>query len=324
MALYHLAAQIIARSAGRSATGAAAYRAGAKIADERTGLVFDFSRRRTVDRSANIILAPDGSPPWVFDRSALWNRAEAAEKRKDAQVARELELALPVELSAAEQMALVCDFAHEQFVSKWMIADITRHANPGNPHAHILLTMRLVVDGQFSAKKERSWNDAALLQEWREAWAKAQNQAFERRNIIAKVDHRSLLEQGVDRIPQRHIGPLIWNMAKRGLAWAKEVVHEKTGRSGGDTAEFQQEERRRAGIDRVQTPARTLDYASFRNLFFTLAQSNRGRAAEPVDAGALCRAPYSELGARSSDHPGMDYDSPELPKAQGPKRSRGI
>lgn len=172
MALYHLTAQIIARSAGRSATGAAAYRAGAKIADDRTGLVFDFSRRRTVDRSANIILGPDGSPTWVFDRSALWNRAEAAEKRKDAQVARELELALPVELSAAEQMTLVCDFAREQFVSKGMIADITRHANAGNPHAHILLTMRLVVEGQFSAKKERSWNDVSLLQEWREAWAK--------------------------------------------------------------------------------------------------------------------------------------------------------
>jgi ATP-dependent exoDNAse (exonuclease V) alpha subunit len=220
-------------------------------------------------------------------------------------------------------MALVCDFSREQFVSKGMIADIARHANPGNPHAHILLTMRLVVDGQFSAKKERSWNDVALLQEWREAWAKAQNQAFERQQINAKVDHRSLLEQGVDRIPQKHIGALLWNMAKRGLAWAKEVVHEKTGRSGVDTAELQQEERGRAGIDRVQSPGRALDYASFRNLFIRVAGPQGGQTMGPVKFGALYAPTVSPMGDRSSRDQGVGDCPSELPHPKTAKRARG-
>ena len=104
MAIYHLSVKAISRSAGRSATAAAAYRAGCKIADERTGEIHDYTRKGGV-QSADLVL-PDGAPEWAFDRSALWNAAESAEKRKDACVAREFEVALPAELFAKSRKRL--------------------------------------------------------------------------------------------------------------------------------------------------------------------------------------------------------------------------
>ena len=109
MAIYHLSVKTISRSAGRSATAAAAYRAGVEIADERTGEVHDYRRKGGVE-SADIVL-PDGAPEWATNRGALWNAAEKAEKRKDACVAREYEVALPAELSPAERRRLAPAFA---------------------------------------------------------------------------------------------------------------------------------------------------------------------------------------------------------------------
>jgi ATP-dependent exoDNAse (exonuclease V) alpha subunit len=212
-------AQIIGRSAGRSATGAAAYRAGERIIDERTGQVYDYTRRRgDIDTE---ILAPAGAPAWVQDRSALWNQVEKAEKRGDAQVAREIVVALPLELDRAAQGELVRAYVQEQFVSRGMVADVAIHRNPGNPHAHIMLTMREMRPEGLSTKKNREWNKPELLLEWREQWAVQANRALGRAGQKERIDHRSLAEQGVERLPQVHLGPHTAALERRGIATEK-------------------------------------------------------------------------------------------------------
>ena len=193
MAIYHLSAKPISRATGRSATGAAAYRAGETITDERTGLVFDYGKKRGIDHSE--IMAPANAPEWAHDRAKLWNAVEHSEKRKDSQVAREVEVALPTELNLDQQRELVRSFARSQFVDAGMVADIAiHHAKGENPHAHILLTMRDIGPDGFG-QKNRSWNDKALLQNWREAWEVQTNQALERAGHSVRIDHRTLAEQ---------------------------------------------------------------------------------------------------------------------------------
>ncbi|MCP3883252.1 MAG: MobA/MobL family protein [Sulfitobacter sp.] len=197
MAIYHLRATMISRSQGRSATAASAYRVAERIEDRRTGLTFDYAARGGVDYTE--ILAPDHAPDWVRDRSELWNRVEEAETRKNSQVAREVRVALPDELTHAQRVALVRDYAQTQFVDRGMVADIALHA-PGregderNHHAHILLTTR-EVDTEGFTTKNRDWNKVEVLEGWREAWARDSNAALERAGIEDRVDHRTLVAQ---------------------------------------------------------------------------------------------------------------------------------
>lgn len=215
MAIYHCSANVISRSSGRSATGASAYRSGSEITDERTGLIHDYSNKKGV--SYTEILTPDGAPAWASDRAKLWNAVEQAEKRKDAQLCREIEVAIPRELDTQQKRELVREFAQTQFVEKGMVADICiHHENDENPHAHILLTLR-PFDGEQFGKKERSWNDKTQLQSWRSEWANHANLALERAGHKNRIDHRTLEEQGIERIPQIHIGPNVLQMEARGI-----------------------------------------------------------------------------------------------------------
>ena len=197
MAIYHLRATMISRSQGRSATAASAYRVAERIVDRRTGLVFDYAARGGVDHTE--ILAPAHAPDWVFDRSELWNRVEESETRKNSQVAREVRVALPDELTHAQRVALVRDYVQTQFVDHGMVADVALHA-PGregderNHHAHILLTTR-EVDASGFTTKNRDWNKVEVLEGWREAWARDSNAALERAGIEDRVDHRTLVAQ---------------------------------------------------------------------------------------------------------------------------------
>jgi hypothetical protein len=203
MAIYHLRATMISRSQGRSATAASAYRVAERIEDRRTGLTFDYAARGGVDHTE--ILAPDHAPNWVFDRSELWNRVEESETRKNSQVAREVRVALPDELTHAQRVELVREFVRSQFVDRGMVADIALHA-PGregderNHHAHILLTTREIdaegsVPGGGFTTKNRDWNKVEVLEGWREAWARDSNAALERAGIEDRVDHRTLVAQ---------------------------------------------------------------------------------------------------------------------------------
>lgn len=220
MADYRYSAQIIGRSSGRSAVAAAAYRAGISMADERTGLVHDFSRRHGIAHAE--IIAPDNAPDWMRDRARLWNAVELAEKRKDSQLAREVQLSLPHELTDAQRLELVRGFVKEQFVSRGMIADFAIHA-PGkegddrNHHAHVMLTMRELT-GEGFGKKERTTADEkkAALEKEREAWANHVNRSLERNQHKDRVDHRSYKRQGVDREATRHMGPDARQIEQRG------------------------------------------------------------------------------------------------------------
>ena len=200
---------MISRSQGRSATAAIAYRVAERIEDRRTGLTFDYAARGGVDHTET--LAPDHAPDWVRDRSELWNRVEESETRKNSQVAREVRVALPAELTHAQRLELVREFVRSQFVDRGMVADIALHA-PGrigderNHHAHILLTTREVdAEGSVSdggsvprggfTTKNRDWNKVEVLEGWREAWARDSNAALERAGIEDRVDHRTLVAQ---------------------------------------------------------------------------------------------------------------------------------
>ena len=213
MAIFHLSVKTVSRSAGRSATAAAAYRAGCKITDERTGEIHDYTRKGGVESAA--VILPDNAPEWARDRAQLWNAAEQAEKRKNSTVAREFEIALPAELSPAEREKLAHDFARELVNRHGMAADVAIHA-PGkegdnrNHHAHILLTTRrLGPDGL--GEKTRELDDQKtgkeLVKQWRERFATLQNERLREAGHAVQVDHRSHAERGLEAEPTRHLGP---------------------------------------------------------------------------------------------------------------------
>lgn len=202
MAIYHLQAKVIGRSSGRSATGAAAYRAGERIEDRRTGQVFDYSQRRGIEHRE--IVAPDNAPEWMRDRVELWNAVEKVEARKDAQLAREVEVALPRELSKEQRLDTVRQFIRDEFVSRGMVVDFAIHYPKtkdglGQPHAHIMLTMRDLTGTGFGPKN-REWNGKDLLEGWRERWADHANRALERAGREERIDHRSLADQRAEAL----------------------------------------------------------------------------------------------------------------------------
>lgn len=220
MATYRLEAKIIGRSQGRSATASAAYRAAERVEDERTGQSFDYTGKRGVLHSE--ILAPAETPAWMQDRAQLWNAVEKVEKRKDAQLARDLLLSLPHELTHEQRRDLVREFLREEFVARGMIADFSIHApdrrgDLRNHHAHVMLTMRELAGDSFG-KKVRDWNSTEQLEAWREHWADVVNRHLERHGHEARVDHRSLADQGIDREPEPKQGPVATEMEREGRA----------------------------------------------------------------------------------------------------------
>jgi len=197
MAIYRFSAAIISRAKGRSSVAAAAYRSGSQLADERTGAVHDYTRKSDIQHSE--ILAPEGAPDWVQDRAALWNAVEAVERRKDAQLAREVQLALPRELDAERQIALLRRFVRDEFVARGMVADFSLHDHVGSdgqpqPHAHVMLAMRSVDETGFGLKV-RDWNSDELLVHWREQWAHQANAQLAEAGEEVRIDHRTLAAQ---------------------------------------------------------------------------------------------------------------------------------
>ncbi len=209
MALYHFSAKVIQRSQGRSAVAAAAYRAAEELHDKQLDQDHDYTAKQHVVHKE--IMLPDGAPARWLDRETLWNEVEAAERRKDAVLARDIEISLPRELGQAEAVALVQDFVREQFVARGMVADLNVHwtkARDGGeqPHAHVMLTMR-EVEGDGFGLKQRGWNDKALLRTWRERWAEVANARLHELGHDARIDHRSYADQGILLEPQHKIGP---------------------------------------------------------------------------------------------------------------------
>ena len=194
MATYHFNAQVVSRSFGASAVAGAAYRSGECLTDERTGEEHDHRDRDDLDAAE--ILAPRDAPAWAQDRARLWNEVEAAEKRRDAQVAREIRVAIPRELPPEAQRELVRDFAQRSFVDRGMVADVAFHGGQDghNPHAHILLTTRTISPEGFG-KKNREWNKKEHVTTWRKDWADSANRALAQHGHSERIDHRTLAAQ---------------------------------------------------------------------------------------------------------------------------------
>src|SRR5271166_2610679 len=243
MAIYHLSAKVIQRSQGRSAIAAAAYRAAAALHDESLGRTFNYLAKSGLVHSE--ILLPEGAPARWLDRAALWNEVERVERRRDAVLAREIELALPRELSEREAIRLARDFAREQFVARGMVADLNVHwgrssDGEAQPHAHIMLSMRRVVPGQGHPEeagfglKERGWNDKALLRIWRARWAELVNVRLAEADQDVRVDHRSNAARGIDLEPQNKVGPAGARRAVRGEDAERAEEHRAIARRNGE------------------------------------------------------------------------------------------
>ena len=243
----HIPVKIVKRSEGRSAVEAAAYRSGTKITNKWDGQTHDYTRKRGVVHTE--IMLPLHAPPEFQDRSTLWNSVEQIEKAKDSQLARDIEAALPRELSREQQLALIRSFVQDNFVDKGMCADIALHdKGTGNPHVHIMLTMRpLKEDGEWGAKCRKvydldergqripdgkggwknhredttDWNDKGNVELWREAWADYVNRAQAAIGLSERIDHRSYKRQGIDKIPSVHLGVAATQMEKRGIPTRK-------------------------------------------------------------------------------------------------------
>lgn len=195
MAIFHMSAQRITRSKGHSSVAAAAYRHGEKMTDEHTGEIHDYSKKKGV--SDSVVLIPDGADKRFLKPEYLFNTIEKCERRKDAQLALEVNIALPTEMTDEQKKALAIDFCNENFVKKGMIADIAFHKlDSDNPHFHVMLTTRkLTPDGAGFGQKVREWNSKEQLQEWRKGWADTANEHMQRAGIDARIDHRSLKDQ---------------------------------------------------------------------------------------------------------------------------------
>lgn len=207
-------------------------------------MIHDYTRKRGIVHSE--ILLPPNAPPDFQDRGTLWNSVEQIEKACNSQLARELEVALPIELSREEQVRLIRAYCSSQFVSRGMCADFNIHdTGSGNPHAHILLTMRpmdergkwlpkskkeYVLDengerirlssGRYKTRKVDlvDWNSQENAEVWRKVWADLANEFLERNNRPERIDHRSYERQGIDQIPTVHIGVAASQMEKKGIA----------------------------------------------------------------------------------------------------------
>ena len=247
IAIFHCPVKIIQRSKGRSAVAAAAYRSGEKLTNEWDGEIHNYTHKGGIVHRE--IMLPAHAPPGFADRSTLWNSVEKIEISGDAQLAREIEVALPVELSRAEHLSLVRSFVRDNFVAAGMCADFAIHdKGTGNPHAHIMLTMRpLNSDGSWGAKCRKvydldergqripnskggwkshredttDWNNRGNAEKWRAAWAACINQALEAAGRPERVDHRSYKRQGIEKIPTIHMGPAASQMERRDITTEK-------------------------------------------------------------------------------------------------------
>jgi Ti-type conjugative transfer relaxase TraA len=289
MAIYHLAAQVISRGAGRNAVNAAAYRRAARMQDGRTGETFSYVYKRDVLHSE--ITIPHGAPSWaqallerhslepVAASEELWNRVELHEKRLDAQLAREIEIALPAELSLEENIGLARLFITEQLASRGFAADWSVHqGGNGNIHAHILLTIRPLTEHGFGAKREalrdpdtgetlrdkrgrilygfgNPWGGKADLLALREQWADYANLHLARAGHDARIDHRSHEARSIDVTPTVHKGGGAKGMEERGTP---------AGR-----AEAYEEARAQGAREIAERPERVLELITHRQAVFT-------------------------------------------------------
>ncbi|MGY2737211.1 Ti-type conjugative transfer relaxase TraA [Sphingomonas sp. UYP23] len=236
MAIYHFSAKVISRANGSSAVASAAYRSASELHDDLLERDHDFSNKAGVVHSE--VMLPEGAPERLNDRATLWNEVEASEKRKDAQLAREVEFSIPREMNEKQGVQLARDFVQTQFVDRGMVADLNVHwdkAKDGSPkpHAHVMLAMRDVGPEGFG-KKNRDWNSTELLKDWREAWSAHVNERMAELGLEGRIDHRSYEAQGIELEPQHKIGPAASRRPEQGLEAERIEDHVRIARENGE------------------------------------------------------------------------------------------
>jgi ATP-dependent exoDNAse (exonuclease V) alpha subunit len=297
VAVYFLNLKSFGRSAGSSAVSAAAYRAGERIKDERSGRTYDHSDRLDVLHKEIIVPSEYANDDlsWARNRESLWNSAEHAETRKNARVAREYLVALPVELSAQERIGLARGFSQELSDRYRFAVDVAVHAarnfpgsDPRNFHAHLLATTREITTQGLGAKTTLEWNDANRrevglapaineLLHVRERWAAVTNAALHDAQIDARIDHRSLAMQGIDREPRPHIPKAAFEMERHGY---RSTVAERM------RADYQARLEMRQGRSKEVEPTLDEIRRKARESWLELRETGANAAAEPKSLSA--------------------------------------
>ena len=239
----HFKITIVKRSQGQSAVAGAAYQSGERLFSEYDQRTKFYNKKKELVHAE--IMLPSYAPPGYADRATLWNAVEAVENQWNSQLARRIVLAFPVEVPKEQYLSMIKEFCQEQFVSKGMIADFAIHdKGDGNPHAHILLTLRAIdehgkwlpkarkvydldengerirlASGNWKCHKENTvdWNDQKYAEVWRHGWETITNRYLEAAGRPERVDLRSFERQGIQQIPTVHLGPAAHQMEKRGV-----------------------------------------------------------------------------------------------------------
>jgi len=239
----HFKITIVKRSQGQSAVAGAAYQSGERLFSEYDQKTKFYNKKKELVHAE--IMLPSHAPPGYADRATLWNAVEAVENQWNSQLARRIVLAFPVEVPKEQYLSMIKEFCQEQFVSKGMIADFAIHdKGDGNPHAHILLTLRAMdahgkwlpkarkvydldengeriqlPSGNWKCHKENTvdWNDQKYAEIWRHSWETITNRYLEAAGRPERVDLRSFERQGIQQIPTVHLGPAAYQMEKRGV-----------------------------------------------------------------------------------------------------------
>jgi ATP-dependent exoDNAse (exonuclease V) alpha subunit len=289
VAIYHLHLKNFSRSDGSNAPSAAAYRAGERIRDERTGRIYDHSSRPDVLHKEILLPSQFADTPmdWARDRASLWNAAEGAEKRKNSRVAREYTVALPAELDADQRLRLVRGFAQELSDLYRFAVDLAIHAprdypgsDPRNFHAHLLATTREVTAEGLAGKTTLELGDGARRQlglspavneliHVRERWATVTNQALHDAHESARIDHRSLHAQGIEREPIRHKPRVSYDLQQRDGRESAADHHEE---------EIRQSLRRAPDLEEMRRQAREKWLSTRQQSAEREASSGRGQA----------------------------------------------
>lgn len=323
MAIYHLSTKPVSRSSGRSAVASAAYRCAVLLTNKRDGLVHDFTRKEGVAH-VEIVLPEGVAADWALDRSALWNAAEFAEKRKDARVAREFEIALPHELSPEGRLEAAQAFAQDLANRYGAAVDFAIHS-PGeqgdirNYHAHVLMTTREVRQAGLGEKTFLEHKNTRLLangmattdmqlRDIRQAWEGIANRQLQREGLDIRIDHRSHVERGLELSPTEHMGVHASQMRQQGMAVERGRLDDEAARQNAALIRQKPEQvlslisNEKSVFDRHDT-ARTLhryindDAQTFQNAFAAVLASPAlvELQVERIDpeTGNVCNARYS-------------------------------
>lgn len=275
----HLHLRYIKRSSGESVVGFAAYCSGERLRSQYDGCTHYKSRSDVVFEK---IFLPMNAPEVYRDRETLWNSVEMFEGRT-GQLARAIDLDLPIELNREDQIHLICDYVQQTFVDKGMCADVVIHDREnGNPHAHVILTLRAIdEDGHWARKWKKNylldeegkriydpktkryrcgpsiplhdWSDSKNAEKWRCGWADACNRALAHRGLETRVTHESYKRQGLDRLPQIHLGRKVTALERRN-------IHTDRGRKNREIIErnrCMEEKDRKREQERYRNPSRS-------------------------------------------------------------------